>query len=143
MAGTTTPIIAPYFADVDTRTGHKVNIGTGMLNGFHAFVANWPGVECYDNRNASITDNFQVILIDRPDLGTSANGDNFQIEFNYNSLLWDAGQYTGGDSNCTHASDASPLRRGTRMARKSRAITTSCPGLRSRAGRSIRMSPPA
>lgn len=112
MAGTTTPIIAPYFADVETIAGNRVNIGTGMLDGFHAFVANWPGVECYSNGNAAITDNFQVILIDRPDLGTSANGDNFQIEFNYNSLLWDAGQYTGGDANCTHASNANSAAAG-------------------------------
>ena len=70
------------------------------------------GVECYSNGNAAITDNFQVILIDRPDLGTSANGDNFQIEFNYNSLLWDAGQYTGGDVNCTHASNANSAAAG-------------------------------
>ena len=106
IAGTTTPIIAPYFADVYTLSGTVVNIGTGMLDGFHVFVANWPGVECFANGNAAITDNFQVILIDRPDLGTSANGDDFQIEFNYDSLLWDAGQASGGNSTCTHSTDA-------------------------------------
>jgi len=106
LPGATTPVIAPYFSDVYTIYGNTVNIGTGSLDGHRVFVANWPGVECYDNDNAAETDNFQVILIDRPDLGTSANGDDFQIEFNYDSLLWDAGQYTGGDANCLHASDA-------------------------------------
>jgi hypothetical protein len=101
MAGATLPIIAPFFADVDTEVGNPVNIGTGTLGCFKVFVANWPGVECYPASNSSVLNNFQVILLDRPDLGTGAQGDDFQIEFNYNSIQWDAGTYSGGNSNCT------------------------------------------
>ena len=104
LAGTTTAIIAPFFADVDTRVGNQVNYGTGTLNGFKVFVANWPGVRCYPHTSAAL-DTFQVILIDRPDLGTSAHGDDFQIEFNFNSVQWDAGTASGGNSNCTGSPD--------------------------------------
>jgi hypothetical protein len=106
MAGATLPIIAPFFADVDTNAGNTVNIGTGTLGGFKVFVANWPGVECYPASNSSVLDNFQVILVDRPDLGTGVHGDDFQIEFNYNSMQWDAGTYSGGNANCTGSPNA-------------------------------------
>jgi hypothetical protein len=106
LAGTTTPIIAPFFADVETYEGNTVNIGTGTLDGDKVFVANWPGVQCYDEESNNVLDNFQVVLIDRSDLGTGVNGDDFQIEFNYDSIQWDAGQASGGDANCTNAPDS-------------------------------------
>jgi hypothetical protein len=106
LPGATTPIIAPFFADVMTVEGNPVNIGTGTLDGFNVFVANWPGVQCFAEYSDNVLDNFQVILIDRPDLGTGVNGDDFQIEFNYDSIQWDAGQASGGDGNCTNAPDS-------------------------------------
>ena len=106
LPGATTPIIAPFFADVMTDDGNPVNIGTGTLDGFNVFVANWPGVQCFAEFSDNVLDNFQVILIDRPDLGTGVNGDDFQIEFNYDSIQWDAGQASGGDSNCTNSDDS-------------------------------------
>jgi hypothetical protein len=57
-------------------------------------------VECYGASDSSYLDYFQVILIDRPDLGTGVSGDDFQIEFNYDSIQWDAGTASGGDANC-------------------------------------------
>ena len=41
-----------------------------------------------------------MILVDRPDLGTSALGDDFVMEFNYNTIQWDTGQADGGDASC-------------------------------------------
>ncbi len=94
------PIIAPFFADVDTRGGGAlVDFGQGTLNGKQVFVVNWPGVGCYDE-NASVLDNFQLILIDRADRNTGPNGDDFDIEFNYDTIEWDTGQASGGDANC-------------------------------------------
>jgi hypothetical protein len=95
------PIIAPFFANVDTRGSNSatVNFGTGTLNGARVFVVNWPGVGC-DFDNSSVLDNFQLILIDRPDRGTGAHGDDFDIEFNYNSIQWDTGQSDGGNQSC-------------------------------------------
>jgi len=89
------PIIAPFFADVDTRTGNVVTFGTGSVNGHPAFGVNWPGVGCY-SENTSVLDNFQVLLIDRSDI---APGD-FDVEFNYGQIQWDSGQASGGNSSC-------------------------------------------
>ncbi len=99
LGSTGTPIIAPFFADVDTNPGGgQIEYGVTTLDGYNVFVANWPGVDCYDDNTNQ--DYFQVILIDRPDLGTHANGDSFQIELNYNSITWDAGQASGGNASC-------------------------------------------
>ena len=102
LASTHSVIIAPFFADVDTRAGATVNIGTGYLDGYKTFVVNWPGVGCY-HEDDNVTNDFQLLLIDRPDLGTSSLGDDFQIEFNYDSVQWDAGQASNANANCTDA----------------------------------------
>ncbi len=95
------PILAPFFADVDTRAANSgvVNFGTGTLNGQNAFVVNWPNVGCY-NENGTVLDNFQMVLIDRADRGTGPNGDDFDIEYNYDSIQWDTGQASTGDVQC-------------------------------------------
>lgn len=104
LQSTSTIIIAPYFADVDTRVGNTEEIGTGTLDGHKVFVVNWPNVGCFREIDSTQND-FQLILIDRPDLGTGPNGDDFQIEFNYNTMNWDAGQASDGDSNCLNSPD--------------------------------------
>jgi len=88
-------VIAPFFADVDTRVGNQVTYGPDTVNGRPAFGITWPGVGCFAV-NTSVLDFFQVLLIDRSD---SAPGD-FDIEFNYNSIQWDTGQASGGNSQC-------------------------------------------
>jgi hypothetical protein len=88
-------VIAPFFADVDTRVGNQVTYGPDTVNGHPAFGITWPGVGCFAV-NTSVLNFFQVLLIDRSD---SAPGD-FDIEFNYNSIEWDTGQASGGDSQC-------------------------------------------
>src|SRR5437667_3702930 len=40
-------IVAPFFADVDTRVGNLLTFGSGTLGGRSAFGVNWPGVGCY------------------------------------------------------------------------------------------------
>ena len=63
------------------------------------FVVNWPEVGCFE-ANSNVLDDFQVIIIDRADRGTGPNGDDFDLEYNYNSIQWDTGQASGGDANC-------------------------------------------
>lgn len=60
------PIVAPFFADVDTREGAVARYGTGSVDGRPAFGVTWPGVGCYP-RNTSLRDVFQAILVDRSD----------------------------------------------------------------------------
>jgi hypothetical protein len=94
-------IIAPFFADVDTRIGNQVTYGPNTVDGHAAFGVTWPGVGCFAE-NTRVLDFFQVLLIDRSD---SAAGD-FDVEFNYNSIQWETGQASGGDSGCQGGASA-------------------------------------
>lgn len=93
---TAVPIIAPFFADVDTRNpGSGITAyGTGTVNGYNAFGATWNNVGYYNN-NASHLNSFQTVLIDRSDTGAG----NFDIEFNYDQINWESGTASGGNSN--------------------------------------------
>jgi hypothetical protein len=88
------PMIAPFFADVDTRSdGSPVTYGTGSVNGHAAFGANWVNVDFFAGAH-DIFDNFQLVLIDRSDTGAG----NFDFEFNYGSMAWETGIASGGNS---------------------------------------------
>lgn len=85
-------IIAPFFADVDTRgPGDPVTYGTGLVDGYDAFGVNYLNVAHY--YEGEPLNSFQLVLIDRSDIGA---GD-FDIEFNYGSILWESGTASGGD----------------------------------------------
>ncbi len=87
------PIIAPFFADVDTRrtTSGVVHYGTGIDAGRPAFGVTWPGVG-YFQLGADRLNTFQLILTGRADRGV---GD-FDITFNYGAIGWEAGYANGG-----------------------------------------------
>ncbi|HEY0971218.1 MAG TPA: nidogen-like domain-containing protein [Gemmatimonadales bacterium] len=86
-------IIAPYFADVDTRNlaSAPTQYGTSTVDGRAAFGVSWDGVGYY-NSAANRLNFFQLILIDRSDI---LAGD-FDFEFNYGSMQWEAGSASGG-----------------------------------------------
>jgi hypothetical protein len=87
------PIIAPFFADVDTRGSgsQPVMYGSAVVNGRNAFVADYINVGYFDS-HANKLNSFQAILTDRSDTGAG----NFDIEFNYNQILWETGDASGG-----------------------------------------------
>ncbi len=102
------PIIAPFFADVDTRAAGSspVSYGSATLGGFNVFGVNYLNVGVYSQQ--SIFNSFQMILTDRSDV---AAGD-FDIQFNYDTMLWDSGTASGAsqgglclpsDQNCASA----------------------------------------
>ena len=103
-----TDIIAPFFGDADSVNGGATTLyGATTLDGYDAFVAEWPGVDCYtsDGTASDVENGFEVVLINRPDLGA---GD-FQIEYNYNQVQWDAGEASNGTTsspNCQSTVDA-------------------------------------
>jgi hypothetical protein len=88
------PIIAPFFADVDTEGAGSglVTYGNVTYNGRAAFVADWLNVGYFDS-NTDKLNSFQLILTDRSDTGGSGN---FDIEFNYNQIRWETGDASGG-----------------------------------------------
>jgi hypothetical protein len=93
------PIIAAYFADVDTRGAGSslMYYGNGTIDGHQAFGVNWfdlvagNGVGYYGS-HADKLNIFQMALIDRSDV---AAGD-FDIEFNFDRMLWETGDASGG-----------------------------------------------
>lgn len=98
LLSTSTPIIAPFFADVDTRSGNPVTYGQGTVAGHAAFGVNWLDVRHYSSAgggtNGLPTNTFQLVMIDRSDI---APGD-FDFEFNYQQIQWESGQASGGSS---------------------------------------------
>lgn len=80
------PIIAPYFADVDTRGSGSspVRYGSSVIDGKKVFGVNYINVGAYSQQ--PFYNDFQVILTDRSDVGVG----NFDIQFNYDKVVWDA-----------------------------------------------------
>jgi len=88
LAHTEMPIIAAFFADVDTRHpgSEPVTYGAETIDGHKAFGVNYFRAGYYNVR-ADRLNTFQLILIDRSDTGPG----NFDIEFNYAKIGWDLG----------------------------------------------------
>jgi len=116
LTGTTNvPIIAPFFADVDTRALRDRDLGgaprpaalgvtsyasysngvglSADFNGANVFSVTWSDVGYFPS-SANLTNTFQLNLIDRNN-GVGLQAGNFDIEFNYDGIEWE----TGGASN--------------------------------------------
>jgi hypothetical protein len=103
-----TAIIAPFFADVDTRSGNVVTYGTGTIDGHRAFGVNWINVG-YFYMNTDKLNTFQLVLIDRSD---RAPGD-FDIEFNYGTINWETGDASMGQGGLGGSSARAGFSNGT------------------------------
>ncbi len=97
LTSTTRHIIAPFFSDVDTRSaGEPVRYGADTVDGHAAFGVNWLDVDYFRSSTSHTNRNFfQLVLIDRSDVGV---GD-FDIEFNYDQIQWEAGTASDSDAN--------------------------------------------
>jgi PKD repeat protein/lysophospholipase L1-like esterase len=95
IASTSHVIVAPFWADVDTRaTGSAVTTyGTTTYHGQAAFCAEWDGVG-YFSSHADKLNRFEMLLVNRPD---RASGD-FDIIFNYDQVQWETGDASGGSA---------------------------------------------
>lgn len=96
------PIIAPYFADVDTGGGAATATSGGNSTGSNLlywdldtsgniFTATWDDVGYYYEATDSLNA-FQLALINRDDTGTG----NFDIVFRYEDINWTTGDASGG-----------------------------------------------
>ena len=88
------PIIAAYFADVDTRAAgsNPVTYGAATLGGHNVFGVDYIHVGVFSSQ--PIFNSFQMILTDRSDVSA---GD-FDIQFNYDSMIWEAGTASNAPS---------------------------------------------
>lgn len=87
------PIIAAFFADVDTRGAGSglTSYGTGTYAGQQAFGATWPAVGYFPSQS-NLLNTFQIILTNRVDTGAG----NFDIYLNYDQIRWETGSASGG-----------------------------------------------
>jgi hypothetical protein len=103
-------IIAPFFADVDTRNAAsgQVQYGNGLVNGRLAFIVNWIGVGYFPSA-ADKLNSFQLVIIDRSDTGAG----NFDFEFNYDQIQWETGNASGGTGGLGGSSARAGFSNGT------------------------------
>jgi len=104
------PIIAPFFADVDTRGAGSalMTYGNATYNTRAAFVVDWLGVGYYFEHTDKLN-TFQLILTDRTDTGAG----NFDIEFNYDSIQWETGDASSGSGGLGGTSAAAGYTNGS------------------------------
>jgi hypothetical protein len=95
LTATATKIIAPYFADVDTRNALSgvTRYGPGLVNGLPAWGVTWIDVGYYSQK-IDKKNSFQLVLINMAPV-TGVAGD-FDIEFNYDKIQWETGEASGG-----------------------------------------------
>lgn len=93
LTSTGTQIIAPFFGDVDTRGAGSglMGWGAGTVGGRAAFGVTWDQVGYFSAADDKLN-TFQVVLIDRSDIGA---GD-FDFEFNYGQIQWETGSASDG-----------------------------------------------
>ncbi|MBU0544850.1 MAG: PEP-CTERM sorting domain-containing protein [Proteobacteria bacterium] len=91
ITGGAMAMLAPFFADVDTRAGNIVTYGTNTLGGRNVFGVNWIDVGYYSYHTDKLN-SFQLIITDRVDI---AAGD-FDFEFNYDKIQWETGDASSG-----------------------------------------------
>ncbi len=110
LTATTQQIIAPFFADVDTRNTSSgvTSFGTGTFGGRTTFGVNWIDVG-YFSSQADKTNSFQLLLVDRSDTGAG----NFDIVFNYDRITWETGSQSGGTNGFGGSSARAGFSNGT------------------------------
>ena len=89
------PIIAPFFADVDTRGAARPRSPTRTARRRTTAAARSASTGSTSATTPAHTDklnSFQLLLVDRSDRGA---GD-FDIVFNYDSIQWETGDASGG-----------------------------------------------
>lgn len=87
------PMIAPYWADVDTRGGSTDGSNNVWLASpdSNTVVITWDKVGYYESKTDKLN-SFQLVLRNRAETGSG----NFDAEFRYNSLEWTTGDASEG-----------------------------------------------
>ncbi|WGY00762.1 carboxypeptidase regulatory-like domain-containing protein [Nocardioides sp. QY071] len=108
---TAVPIIAPFFADVDT-TGTGSNVVTyGASADGKSFCVNWADVGYYESHDDKLN-TFQLILTSRTGASGRTAGD-FDVRFNYDEVLWETGDASDGANGLGGTSAAAGFSAGT------------------------------
>jgi Nidogen-like len=110
LVDSSSAIIAPFFADVDTRNTASALVTYGASPDSKVFCVNWVGVGYYNDHIDKVS-SFQLLLVDRQDV---AAGD-FDIVFNYGPLNWETGDASGGTGGIGGSSARAGYSAGTAL----------------------------
>jgi hypothetical protein len=93
LATLDSPMVAAWFADVDTRgaAGHPIRFGSGTVGGRPAFCVDYDHVG-YFAEHDDLLNAFQLFIVDRGDVAPGA----FDIVLRYTQLQWETGDLSGG-----------------------------------------------
>jgi hypothetical protein len=91
LAGSHSPMIAPFFADVDTRAPNSPLVTFGISPDNKTLCVNWLGVGYYAEHMDKTVD-VQLLLTSRSDVGA---GD-VDATFNYGHVGWETGDASNG-----------------------------------------------
>jgi hypothetical protein len=122
LTSTSREIIAPFFADVDTRPAASgvATFGSGTFGGFQTFGVDWINVGYFDEATDKLN-SFQVLLVNRSDTGSG----NFDIVFNYDNIQWETGDASGGTDGLGGDSAVAGFANGSGLAGTSFQLTGS------------------
>lgn len=112
ITGVSTPMLAPFFADVDTRGfgSGLVQYGQDTIGGRSVFGVNWINVGYYGAHTDKLN-SFQLVITDRSaDTGTAGD---FDFEFNYDQIQWETGDASGGSGGLGGVSAAAGWTNGS------------------------------
>lgn len=110
LTSTSQVIIAPFFADIDTRGAGSspVTYGQGTQDGRAAFGVNYVDVG-YFNSADDLLNSLQLILVDRSDV---SEGD-FDFIFNYDQIQFETGDASEGTNGLGGSSARAGFSNGT------------------------------
>lgn len=104
------PIIAPFFADVDT-SGESNQVTYGTSPDGRTLCVNWADVGYFSNQTDKLN-TFQLLLTKNSSSAGRVEGD-FDITFNYDQILWETGSASGGTDGFGGTSAAAGFSAGT------------------------------
>ncbi len=87
------PMIAPFFADVDTRGEMSREVTYGASPDGNSFCVNWIGVGYFSEHTDKIN---SVQLVLQKATGPGTHTGDFDIVFNYDGVRWETGDASGG-----------------------------------------------
>lgn len=105
------PIIAPFFADVDTRGTGSSQVTYGSSPDGSTFCVNWADVGYYSSHVDKLN-TFQLLLT-KNDLGEGRVAGDFDITFNYDRILWETGDASSGSGGFGGTSATAGFSAGT------------------------------
>lgn len=103
-------VIAPFFADVDTRGLRSRIVTYGASEDGNSFCVNWADVGYYSYGTDRLN-TFQLVITKAS--GTGVQEGDFDITFHYNKVDWEAGNASGGSGGLGGTSALAGFSAGT------------------------------